>query len=449
MRLTLLFSILALVSTSRSASAACTRDTDCKGDRVCHQGTCVAPSARPPAPVLGVEVGRPPTGDPVKLERACEGKRGGASCALLAELHLYGRGVPQDTLRAAALYLRACDAKHAEGCVRLAQMYREGDGVALDKDQARTLARKACNAGAAEGCCELGQIVEGPEAVRLYQRACDRKDACGCAWLYNAYFFGQGVTRDEPRARIIIDTAVRLMRESCGKGRLHECLRLAWHYYPGPIHLRDEARSLAIQVKACDLGAAQGCLDAALNLGGRNLEPARTLALMDQSCSRGHAVGCFQAGARHAFDGPKPDLPRGLEQLALSCRRAVPGGCGSVVRLMTNRKVDDLVSRSILEGGCDAGSAVACEWLGWMRTQARGGPQDHPAAAAAWDRGCAKGNANSCYLRAQQYLSGTGGLKDLDKGRSLLKRACEAKLQLACDALSAPPAPEPAPQPQP
>lgn len=59
---------------STAALAQCTRDTDCKGDRVCDQGVCVDPSQRqgggelspppPPPPPPREEVRRPPSRRP-------------------------------------------------------------------------------------------------------------------------------------------------------------------------------------------------------------------------------------------------------------------------------------------------------------------------------------------------------------------------------------------------
>jgi hypothetical protein len=37
--------VAALVTTAAAARADCTKDTDCKGDRVCNAGACVAPTA--------------------------------------------------------------------------------------------------------------------------------------------------------------------------------------------------------------------------------------------------------------------------------------------------------------------------------------------------------------------------------------------------------------------
>ncbi len=47
---TLLSSAAVLLTVSAAASAQCTKDTDCKGDRVCEAGKCTSPAALPPAP---------------------------------------------------------------------------------------------------------------------------------------------------------------------------------------------------------------------------------------------------------------------------------------------------------------------------------------------------------------------------------------------------------------
>jgi hypothetical protein len=47
--------VLALIAGARSAHAACAKDTDCKGDRICQAGQCVYPSpTAPAAPVAGI-----------------------------------------------------------------------------------------------------------------------------------------------------------------------------------------------------------------------------------------------------------------------------------------------------------------------------------------------------------------------------------------------------------
>jgi hypothetical protein len=55
----LALSLLAIVST-RVALAQCSKDLECKGDRVCNAGVCEAPSGAAPAPVAASPVVAPP-----------------------------------------------------------------------------------------------------------------------------------------------------------------------------------------------------------------------------------------------------------------------------------------------------------------------------------------------------------------------------------------------------
>ena len=64
-----LFCLLLVMGATHSAFGECTKDTDCKGDRICHEGTCMspeeaktpvaAPTTSEPPPVLTVS--NPPT----------------------------------------------------------------------------------------------------------------------------------------------------------------------------------------------------------------------------------------------------------------------------------------------------------------------------------------------------------------------------------------------------
>ena len=56
---------VALCLSSSLARAQCTMDTECKGDRVCEEGKCVAPAAvSPPAPSAAARPAAPPVSAP-------------------------------------------------------------------------------------------------------------------------------------------------------------------------------------------------------------------------------------------------------------------------------------------------------------------------------------------------------------------------------------------------
>jgi hypothetical protein len=69
--------VVGVCGLSTAAYAQCTRDTDCKGDRVCDQGVCVDPDARsaelpPPPPPPRDEARRPARRTPAAEEPAEE-----------------------------------------------------------------------------------------------------------------------------------------------------------------------------------------------------------------------------------------------------------------------------------------------------------------------------------------------------------------------------------------
>jgi len=58
LRVGVVAAVLVALSSPSSALGQCTKDTDCKGDRICERGTCVNPPAKAnasPAPVAGVQ----------------------------------------------------------------------------------------------------------------------------------------------------------------------------------------------------------------------------------------------------------------------------------------------------------------------------------------------------------------------------------------------------------
>ena len=75
-----------------------------------------------------------------------------SGCFELGELHATGTGVEQDFDRAAELYRRACDRRHAEGCYSLGVMYENGTGVRRQSSRAASLFRRACDLGYEDAC---------------------------------------------------------------------------------------------------------------------------------------------------------------------------------------------------------------------------------------------------------------------------------------------------------
>lgn len=113
--------------------------------------------------------------------RGCDGDDA-LGCALLARLHLDGRGTKKDTVRALELYTRSCNASAAVGCFMAGRLIFRGDGTT--KDAAR--------------------------GVSLYERACTMGHATACNDLGVAYWDGTGVAVDLARAKTLLEKACKM-----------------------------------------------------------------------------------------------------------------------------------------------------------------------------------------------------------------------------------------------
>jgi len=85
----------------------------------------------------------------------------GAQEILLAERYLDGRGVAQDSSRAAALLWKAVSEENTRANVLLADLYLLGDGVPKSCDQARLLLVAAAKKGRPEAARKLRNIESG------------------------------------------------------------------------------------------------------------------------------------------------------------------------------------------------------------------------------------------------------------------------------------------------
>jgi TPR repeat protein len=170
--------------------AGCVHDAQCKGDRICEQGSCVG-SAKPFAMVTGSEQ---------RLGDAAEGHRVSCDdgnpqgCYEEGMRYVFGVDVPEDLGQARAYFHRACRAGHVYACMNLGLLLEPKAGVATDPRKCRVFAvdsyDKACEQGHAEACYNAGRLYEGlsvytiprnrERAQKAFQRACDLgfQEAC-------------------------------------------------------------------------------------------------------------------------------------------------------------------------------------------------------------------------------------------------------------------------------
>lgn len=144
------------------------------------------------------------------------------------------------------------------------------------------------------------------------------REACGQGSAAACYDAGMG-DREQHE-----DRAQREFETACRAGIAGGC-RQAGLILRTDFFARDHARALALFLRACELGDAQGCADAA----DEHPDPARRAALGEQACERGARAACAKAGdarvasdrerARHLYDlgcwAKQLDACAGLDRL--------------------------------------------------------------------------------------------------------------------------------------
>jgi TPR repeat protein len=120
----------------------------------------------------------------------------------------------------------ACDSKVAAACFEAGDIY--DDGVEVDEDdvKARSFYEKACELRDADGCVEAASMYAGDptgesepdmaRAIRLYLQGCEGGSPAGCADLAELYRDGSEVPKDKAKA-------ITFFRKACGLGDASAC----------------------------------------------------------------------------------------------------------------------------------------------------------------------------------------------------------------------------------
>ncbi|WNG26948.1 sel1 repeat family protein [Cystobacter fuscus] len=154
-------------------------------------------------------------------QRGCDAGDG-LSCRILGEAFYSGRGIAQDTDKAAGLYARACEAGDGEACARQGMLLRaEGPWA---EPRAEQLLSRGCELGSPEACRltvletldSQGSSKNAADRRALFRHACDRGAALGCLALYDEL-------RDEPLAPRPVFELPGLLKRACLLGAGQAC----------------------------------------------------------------------------------------------------------------------------------------------------------------------------------------------------------------------------------
>lgn len=302
----------------------------------------------------------------------------------------------------------ACDPADGRACLVEGMRYESAFGRGRSLEAAARHYAAACDAGEALGCYNLGAMLYSadPEhnarrAHALYQKSCDGGEPKGCANL--AYLESKAGNTEQ---------AVTLYEQACDQGAMIGCTNLADMAQNGRGVPRDIGRAADLFERACWGGVSSACIRRAW------LEGQQCLDAPD---------GCA---------APAKDERDAARQVGEVCEAG--GSHWSCVAYGTHLDSGRLVkrdrdqARTLFEKACDDGDAWGCERYGIALAEARGGPRDMEAAKVALEHSCGESFAAGCAGLAGFFLNDR---RKRPRGIELLKKACEAHEDSACNTL--------------
>ncbi|MDW8248018.1 MAG: hypothetical protein RMJ98_01785 [Myxococcales bacterium] len=159
-------------------------------------------------------------------------------------------------------------------------------------------------------------------------------------------------------------------------------------------------------------------------------EGRAALARAQRECDEGRARACNQVGwAAYGGIQREASVADSFRAYAEGCRLGSALGCRWAGHLaFTYEELQEVRSaRSLLERGCFGGNPSACAELGLYADKYESGVQ----AFALFEQACKEGAREGCFLAGKKKLE--AGKSARKEGAVLLKKACDAEHEEACD----------------
>jgi uncharacterized protein len=230
----------------------------------------------------------------------------------------------------------------------------------------------------AEMACPEGMVVSGEKCMtektspyrcsgmdaKECQEQCEAGEPSSCAILGTMYEGGHGVSRDAALAAAWHD-------QGCGKGVAYSCSRLGVMFFYGNGVDKDPRLAAELFHHACSHGDGDGCNNLGMvNILGSGVE--RNLALgtklLSWACNAGDVQGCFNAMVAYR------------EGWGVSRDQAIAKEFGESARL------GGIVPG--FERGCAGGNAYTCWGLGYMHQHGIFKPRDPGQAKLFYQKSC-------------------------------------------------------------
>lgn len=297
-----------------------------------------------------------------------------------------------------------------------------------------------CEQRKPESCLTLARALDKTDAKRAlsaYERGCDAGSLAACNGLGASYGRGDGVARDDAKA-------VEIYKRACDQGFSLSCVNLGAMHYAGTGVPKNEGLATRLWLRACEAGEGHGCLNVSVAYGdgqGVPKDPARAFAFAERACTGGVPRGCaLAAWATLTGDGATKDVKGSLARLESLCAANEASACirlmGAYVKgLPPDVPADPLRVREYAGKACSAGAKDACE-ANKLLGAVDSGDTTVAQVNAMFEKQCSDGSMLGCALLGENLVTGAGLPADRARGIQLLKKACAAKVERACQRLA-------------
>lgn len=224
----------------------------------------------------------------------------------------------------------------------------------------------ACEGGMSIECVRRAQErsdLAPNEILRLWEAACQTRDARGCTGLGVQHSLGQGVAVDH-------EEAARLYQIGCDGDYASGCTNLGLLYRHGRGVPQDHLEAVRLYSVACNLDDARGCN----NLGimyrrgfGVGQDLVEAIRLYELACDLESGAACSNLGFLYRRGlGVVPDINRAAELYRQACDLDSASGCnnlGWLYETSTGVEADPALAMQLYVIGCERGSDEACKGL--------------------------------------------------------------------------------------
>ncbi|MBU1238712.1 sel1 repeat family protein, partial [Myxococcota bacterium] len=267
-------------------------------------------------------------------------------------------------------------------------------------------------------------------ALPLLKKNCLRKVYPSCFVLGDLYRDGTRVKNDRELAHKYLNTA-------CRGGELGACYRLGYYWgYRGKTK-KDRRRGEEAYGFACSRKRGNACFFRARVILRAQGDKGwgRAAPFFKKACDLNYQDGCHSYGyylsSVRSRLKVKPDHKKAMELYLVACGKGLMMSCNNVGDLYEKGwgvSVDTTRALKYYRMACDGKDSMGCLGVADVYTTLK----NYSMAFTYRVKACEMGRGYACYQLAGQFQNGQHVVKDLQKARVLLKRACSLKYTKAC-----------------